>query len=58
MSSRPDMVSVLSKGESPCARKALRDLKWRQRQTGKTEYELEINADTYSGTQTKPRLGK
>ena len=39
------MVSVLSKGESPCARKALRDLKWRQRQTGKTEYELEINAE-------------
>ena len=42
---RPDMVSVLSEGTSKCAQKAMRDLKWRQRQTGKTEYELEINAD-------------
>ena len=42
---RPDMVSVLSQGESPCAQKALRDLKWRQRQTGKTIYELEVDAD-------------
>ena len=39
------MVSVLSEGTSKCAQKAMRDLKWRQRQTGKTEYELEVNAD-------------
>jgi predicted nicotinamide N-methyase len=39
------MVSVLSEGTSKCAQKAMRDLKWRQRQTGKTMYELEINAD-------------
>ena len=45
---RPDMVAVLGDG-APArgpARKALRDLRWRQRQTGRATYVLSLDAAT------------